>query len=566
MNTGAIFSSALISCNTKHAAIRAIKYTNKTIVNLKQNKSSLPILTKYTKICYSLTFENVSKQKANEFRTFMTLSKNSHKTIHKFETSSKEIIPINLKSLSNLEHVSIDIEIRRSSSKISTFNKYTLLRSVTLSPKLKSIKISPFTWERCQRLARYRDLLQFDLKSSLTDFLESKDAINNYCDVKANFSSTKYNLSFFLESDQSVTVPEENLPILGRTESLSLKTNGNRVQEVPLISDSSSYVFRNLKSLSYIENGAGILGNPQALSCFSKLPNLKKLDLEFFVTPEIKPNIFDHLVLPASLRDLKMIFSNCRFTTLEEAKPQQAFFISLSKMKGLKSFEFEAFRLSLLKEPKETCIEFVRNILRSLDCQLDVLKIKGPPSQETDDEIYQLILKHTHLKVLDYGLTIKPSEAMVSKMSEFRGCLKTLNLYNNPSMFSGLSTSSMRNLEELYIYYGVHVQPKVGGNQTERFIGLLKKIKEIKSLKTLNLYFSLNAENDQKQLVETLQDMLSALKNIKSFSFVMRTLKVSEEEKAKLEKSFLWNKNLATGAMRFFNIEIGKNMEKSYSN
>jgi hypothetical protein len=72
--------------------------------------------------------------------------------------------------------------------------------------------------------------------------------------------------------------------------------------------------------------------------------------LEFFGGPEDKLHLFDSLLLPVKLSRLKLIFGNCRYMMLEESKSSQKFFRNLSELKNLKDFDFEAFRLSLMRE------------------------------------------------------------------------------------------------------------------------------------------------------------------------------------------------------------------------
>jgi hypothetical protein len=102
--------------------------------------------------------------------------------------------------------------------------------------------------------------------------------------------------------------------------------------------------------LSYQENCPGVLARPQGLQVLKQLKTLENLELEFFGGPEDKPLIFDSLLLPGSLKRLKLIFGNCRYMMLEESKSSQKFFRNLSELNHLKEFDFEAYRLSLMRE------------------------------------------------------------------------------------------------------------------------------------------------------------------------------------------------------------------------
>ena len=339
---------------------------------------------------------------------------------------------------------------------------------------------------------------------------------------------------------------------------MTIKTNGCIVPEIPIISDSAEHL-TNLKFLSYNENGVCALRRPESLGCISKLSNLEKLELELFMNHESKSTMFEYLVLPKKLKHFKLIFSNCKFGVIEQASANYPFFMSLTEIHGLESLEFEAFRLSPMKDTQTSCMNFVKTLLRSLNCKLKVLKLKGPPTKEVDDEFYRLILEHESLECLDIGLTTKATDDMISKIGHSQIRLRSLLMYNNPLFFNALPENCLAGIQELCLYIGVHTPMSENSvSYQEKFLGILRKVKLLPQITELTIYYSLSPDKIRDRLIKEIPEITSSLKRLRVFSLVMRGLKLTHEEKEALATCYKWNKFLESVSLKFFNVEFGR--------
>ena len=163
--------------------------------------------------------------------------------------------------------------------------------------------------------------------------------------------------------------------------------------------------------------------------------------------------------------------------------------------------------------------------------------------------------------MLDVGLTVKPSPGMAAKMADYRGVFKNLLLYNNVSLLMGMPKNTVARVEELCIYYGIHVNPSSPITKScQQFLEVLKKVKTIRTVEKLSLYFSMNADDCLDKIISDIEEIFVQCKKLNDICLYMRSTKLTDESEEKLRKALMKSKKVTAGALKFYNKEIAIKM------
>jgi len=277
--------------------------------------------------------------------------------------------------------------------------------------------------------------------------------------------------------------------------------------------------------------------------------NLTRLTIHFDHLKLTKEgiNVFDHLFLPSSLKEIYLIFESFDEKIIQEWKENNMFIQSLSKIQSIQSLKLEFLTQSNTQQflLRTFYNNFINTLLSSTNQTLEALSIILPPLIGLNTKIIETLATKNNLKFfnLDCQIYIEPEVRNI--VSNFQGNLKQLKINSTIIPIHFFKIESLKSLTSLEIILSIASIISIKSHIMRTFYVL----DQIENLETLTIIFNSTYTNQLGDLGEKILKYLKTWRKIKRMEITIG-IKISEEIVNKILEACKSNETLEIAQLK----------------